>query len=82
MLSFKSQVLVTLAVLVGLFFLEYPPLFALGYWSWGATVHKTTTGAFLIINLVAAQLVARRLGFFRDGSSSATKETQKSLPRT
>jgi hypothetical protein len=63
--GFASQVVVTVAILVGLFFIEYPPIFLFGYWSWGAVAHKTLTGILLVANLVVAQFVARRLGFFR-----------------
>jgi len=64
-LGFKSQLLVALAVYVGLFFVEYPPIFLMGYWSWGGVVHKTLTGVLLILNLLVTQYAARRLGFFR-----------------
>ncbi len=57
----KSQLLLAVSILVGLFFLEYPPIFALGYWSWGAALHKALTGALLVINLVVAQYATRRL---------------------
>jgi hypothetical protein len=63
-LGFKSQVAVVLALYVGLFFVEYPPIFLLGYWSWSALVHKTLTGVLLAVNLVITQYVARRLGLF------------------
>jgi hypothetical protein len=82
MLDFKSQVLVALSILVGLFFIEYPPLFLLGYWTWGAAVHKTLTGAFLITNLLVAQFVARRLGSFRGGRRPGRSGVQKGLPGT
>ena len=64
-LSFKAQVAVVLALYVGLFFVEYPPIFLLGYWSWGALVHKTITGVLLAVNLVITQYAAKRLGLFR-----------------
>jgi hypothetical protein len=63
-LGFKAQVAVVLAFYVGLFFLEYPPIFLLGYWSWGGLVHKTITGVLLAVNLVITQYAARRLGLF------------------
>ena len=63
-LGFKSQVAVVLAFYVGLFFVEYPPIFLLGYWSWGALVHKTLTGVLLAVNLVITQYAAKRLGLF------------------
>lgn len=65
----RYQVLVTLAVFFGLFLIEYPPLFSLGYWAWpytvGYTVHKITTGLFILLNLGITQYTARRLGFFQ-----------------
>jgi len=64
--GFKYQLLVTASIFVGLFFIEYPPIFLLGYWSWGAAVHKALTGVLLVLNLLLAQFAARRLGFFRD----------------
>jgi hypothetical protein len=63
-LGFKAQVAVVLAFYVGLFFLEYPPIFLLGYWSWGALVHKTITGGLLAVNLIITQYAAKRLGLF------------------
>jgi hypothetical protein len=69
--SFVSQVAMTVSILVGLFFVEYPPIFLFGYWSWGAVAHKTLTGVLLILNLILAQYAARRLGFFRQGRKPA-----------
>ncbi len=63
-LGFKAQVAVVLALYVGLFFVEYPPIFLLGYWSWGALAHKTLTGVLLAVNLVITQYSAKRLGMF------------------
>jgi hypothetical protein len=63
-LGFKAQVAVVLAFYVGLFFVEYPPIFLLGYWSWDGLVHKTITGILLAVNLVITQYAARRLGLF------------------
>jgi hypothetical protein len=64
----RYQVLVTIAVFFGLFFIEYPPLFELGYWSWpytvGYTLHKVISGLFLILNLGITQYAVRRWGFF------------------
>ncbi len=82
MLDFKSQVIVALSTLVGLFFIEYPPLFLLGYWSWSASVHKILTGAFLIANLVIAQQVVRRLGFDRGGRRPEKGGTKEGLRAT
>jgi hypothetical protein len=63
-MGFKAQVAVVLAFYVGLFFVEYPPIFILGYWSWGALVHKVITGVLIALNLVITQYAARRLGLF------------------
>jgi hypothetical protein len=82
MLDSKSQVLLALSILVGLFFVEYPPLFLLGYWSWGAAVHKTLTGAFLVTNLLVAQFVARRLGPVRGGRRTDGSDARNGLPGT
>jgi hypothetical protein len=64
-LDYRYQVLVTASVFVGLFFMEYPPIFLLGYWSWSGAAHKTLTGILLVSNLLLAQYAARRMGFFR-----------------
>ena len=63
-LGFKGQVAMALAFYVGLFFVEYPPIFLLGYWSWGALAHKVITGVLLAVNLIITQYSARRLGMF------------------
>ena len=47
-------------IFFGLFFLEYPPLFLLGYWGWGGLVHKVLSGVFLILNLALAEFAVRR----------------------
>ncbi len=47
-------------IFFALFFLEYPPLFLIGYWSWSAVVHKTLSGIFLILNLAIAEYAVRR----------------------
>jgi len=47
-------------IFFGLFFVEYLPLFAVGYWTWSGAVHKTLTGIFLLLNLVIAELAVRR----------------------
>jgi hypothetical protein len=70
-LGFKAQVAVVLALYVGLFFVEYPPIFLLGYWSWGALVHKTITGVLLAVNLLITQYAARRLGLFGSARKGA-----------
>jgi hypothetical protein len=59
----KYQLLVFAAVFLSLFFVEYPPLFLLGYWSWGAVIHKVLSGVFLILNLIIAEFARKRLGF-------------------
>ena len=65
-LDFAYQLLVAISILVGLFFVEYPPIFLLGYWSWSGLVHKTITGLLLVLNLLIAQYATRRWGFFRN----------------
>jgi hypothetical protein len=47
-------------IFFALFFLEYLPLFALGYWSWSGTLHKILSGGFLILNLAIAEYSVRR----------------------
>ena len=47
-------------IFFGLFFVEYLPLFALGYWSWSGTVHKVLSGVFLLLNLAIAEYSVRR----------------------
>ncbi len=63
--SLKFQVLLSLAILLGLFFVEYPPIFLVGYWSWGALAHKVLSGLLIALNLVITQRAVRRLGFFQ-----------------
>jgi hypothetical protein len=75
--GFASQVAFTVSILVGLFFIEYPPIFLFGYWSWGAVAHKTLTGILLITNLVVAQFIARRLGFFRRAPALQADRVEK-----
>jgi hypothetical protein len=69
-LDSKYQLLVAVALYVGLFFVEYPPVFLLGYWSWGAVVHKALTGVLLVLNLLATQYATKRLGFFRSNQKA------------
>jgi hypothetical protein len=78
-LGFKAQLAVVLALYVGLFFVEYPPIFLMGYWSWGALVHKTITGVLLAVNLVITQYAAKRLGLFRSARSAHQAEPKKSV---
>ena len=47
-------------IFFGLFFVEYPPLFLVGYWSWGGLVHKVLSGIFLLLNLGVAEMAVRR----------------------
>lgn len=63
-LAFRYQVAIAAAIYIGLFFVEYPPIFLVGYWSWGALVHKTLTGVLLAVNLVLAEIAVKRLGLF------------------
>jgi hypothetical protein len=80
-LGFKSQVLVVLGLYVGLFFVEYPPIFLLGYWSWGALVHKTITGVLLAVNLIITQYTAKRLGLFRSAPKFDSPDSVRHPPR-
>ena len=57
----KYQFLIAASVFFGLFFIEYPPLFLVGYWSWGAVVHKVLSGLFLVSNLVLAEYIRKKL---------------------
>lgn len=47
-------------IFFALFFVEYLPLFAVGYWTWSGSVHKILSGGFLILNLVIAEFSVRR----------------------
>ena len=47
-------------IFFGLFFVEYLPLFALGYWSWGYAPHKILSGVFILLNLAIAEYAVRR----------------------
>jgi hypothetical protein len=66
--DYRVQVAVSLSILVGLFFVEYPPIFLLGYWSWGALPHKVLSGVLVALNLLITQQATKRLGFFRNTS--------------
>ena len=57
----RNPLLVAAAAFLALFFVEYPPLFLVGYWSWSGDVHKVLSGFFLILNLVIALQVRRML---------------------
>ena len=63
--GFKLQIVVSLTILVGLFFVEYPPIFLVGYWSWDGLVHKVLTGVLIGVNLIITQYAVRKLGYFR-----------------
>ena len=76
-MGFKSQVALAVSIFVGLFFVEYPPIFLLGYWSWGPVAHKALSGILLVVNLVAAQYAARRLGLFSHPVSNAGEKSQR-----
>ena len=62
-MGLKHPLLVFAVIFLGLFFVEYPPLFFIGYWSWGGDVHKVISGFFLILNLIIADFARKRLGF-------------------
>ena len=65
--GFKFEIAITLGILLGLFFVEYPPIFLIGYWTWGALVHKVLSGVLIALNLVITQVAVKRLGFFAGG---------------
>ena len=62
--GFKAQLLLSIGILLAMFVIEYPPMFAMGYWGWGAITHKVLSGVLIAANLVITQFVVRRLGFF------------------
>jgi hypothetical protein len=80
------QVLVTAGVFFGLFFIEYPPLFQLGYWAWpytvGYTLHKILSGLFIILNLGITQYAVRRWGYFKRAPSAETDGVKTIQPQT
>lgn len=63
--GFKAQLVLSIGILLAMFVIEYPPIFAVGYWGWGALVHKVLSGVLIAVNLVITQFLVRRLGFFR-----------------
>jgi hypothetical protein len=71
----RYQVLITAGIFFGLFFIEYPPLFMLGYWAWpytvGYTAHKVLSGLFIVLNLGITQYAVRRWGFFQKAPRTA-----------
>jgi hypothetical protein len=79
-LDVKYQLLLAVSILVGLFLIEYPPIFLLGYWSWSGLVHKTITGLLLVLNLVAAQYVTKRLSHLRDLPNVSHGEVPQDIP--
>ena len=56
----SPYVRVAAPIFFGLFFVEYLPLFAVGYWSWGYWVHKILSGIFILLNLAIAEYAVRR----------------------
>jgi hypothetical protein len=80
------QVLVTAGVFFGLFFIEYPPLFQLGYWAWpytvGYTAHKILSGLFIILNLGITQYAVRRWGYFRGAPGTDAESAKAAAPQT
>jgi hypothetical protein len=58
--SLNPYLRIAAPIFFSLFFVEYLPLFALGYWSWGYAVHKILSGVFIILNLAIAEYAVRR----------------------
>jgi hypothetical protein len=78
--QFKYQILITGALFLGLFFIEYPPLFVIGYWSWGYWPHKILSGVFIALNLYLTQYSVRRWGFFRRQTNLEAGKLEKTTP--
>jgi hypothetical protein len=78
----RYQLLVGISFLVGLFFIEYLPIFLLGYWSWGASTHKILTGLLIVLNLLIAQYATKRLGFFSDVRKADGGQVQERAAKT
>jgi hypothetical protein len=57
----RYQILIAASIFCGLFFVEYPLLFLVGYWSWGPVIHKVLSGLFLVLNLALAEYARKRL---------------------
>ena len=76
----RYQVLITGALFFGLFFVEYPPLFLLGYWSWGYWPHKVLSGIFIVLNLFVTQYAVRRWGFFRRAPQVDGEQIDRPVP--
>jgi hypothetical protein len=67
-------------IFFGLFFAEYLPLFAVGYWSWSGVVHKILSGAFLLLNLgIAEYSVRRSRSRSRAAAAATTTSPEKSV---
>jgi len=45
LLQFNLYLRVAAPIFFSLFFVEYLPLFAIGYWSWGYAPHKILSGS-------------------------------------
>ena len=76
--NLRRQFLVCASVFLGLFFVEYPPLFLIGYWSWGPVVHKVLSGVFLVLNLAVALYAQRRVGVYRRVSNADDRSARAS----
>jgi hypothetical protein len=81
MSDFKYQLLATGALFFGLFFIEYPPIFLLGYWSWSGAIHKTLSGIIIVLNLFITQYMVRRWGFFRQAPKVDSGKAQEEVPQ-
>lgn len=75
--GFRERLIIGTPIFLALFFVEYPPLFLLGYWTWSAFVHKTLSGVFLILNLVLAQYASGRLSRGPGGPAASTETGQE-----
>lgn len=84
MSQLRYQILITATLFFGLFFVEYPPLFELGYWAWpytvGYTAHKILSGIFILLNLGITQYAVRRWGFFQRGLRTEKDERKPEMP--
>jgi len=75
--GFKAQLLLSIGILLAMFLVEYPPIFAMGYWGWGALIHKVLSGVLIALNLVITQFLVRRLGFFQASQHGIPSEAAK-----
>jgi hypothetical protein len=74
----NPYVRVAAPIFFALFFLEYLPLFAAGYWSWGYWVHKVLSGVFILLNLAIAEYAVRRSrARSRKQADGVTQEIEK-----